>query len=422
MKDTSGQDIQLAPKNVKKKQLIIGGGIFAFLFFTGLGFNKVSSLLSADQSVLASELRIAKVVRGNLIQDINTQGQVVSANSPTLYAPNEGVAELLVKAGDAVIEGQLLVKIDSPEVTNRLDQEEARLEELKLEVERQQIENSTRLLDAMQIIELSEVNLNLQNKNMNRARLSISQDLISKQIFEVTETELQKEELAFKHAQQSYRLLEDSLAFELKTKIRQLERQQFVVEDLHRQTEQLNLRSPLNGIVGLVNIRDRDFINTNTAIITVVDLSHFEVRVAIAESYAGSLSPGLKAKIGVNNREYAGSVTAISPEVNNGEVVGLLRFDDGSPEGLRQNQRVNAQIFIQTKKDVLKIRRGQFVESGGARIAYIVNGDKAVKTDIKLGARSLSEVEILQGLEENQEIVISSIESFNRNSTIQIIN
>ena len=422
MRDTSGQDVQLAPKSAKRKRLIIGGTIVSVLALTSLGFSKVNSLLSADQSIFSSELRTAKVMRGDLIQDINTQGQVVSANSPTLYAPSEGVAELLVKAGDVVTEGQLLVKIDSPELTNQLAQEEARHEELKLDAERQQIENSTRLLDAKQAIELSEVNLNLQKKNMNRAQLSMSQDLISKQNFEVTETELQKEELAFKHAQQAYKLLEDSLAFELKTKKRQLERQQFVVDDLHRQIGQLSLRSPLNGIVGLVNIRDRDFISTNTAIITVVDLSHFEVRVAIAESYAESLSPGLEAKISVNNRDYAGSVTAISPEVNNGEVVGLLRFDDGTPEGLRQNQRVNAQIFIQTKKDVLKVRRGQFVESGGARIAYVVDGDQAFKTNIRLGARSLSEVEILHGLKENQEIVISNIESFNRNSIIQIIN
>lgn len=422
MKDTSGQDVQLTPKNGIKKRIIVICAIAASLAVAGAGYSKVNDLLSAEQSISLDQVRTAKVVRGDLIQDINTQGQVVSANSPTIYAPNEGVAQLLVKAGDTVTEGQLLVKIDSPELSNRLAQEEARLEELKLDAERQHIENSTRLLDARQAIELSEVNLNLQKKNMNRAQMSISQELISKQVFEVTETELQKEELAFKHAEEAYRLLEGSLAFELKAKKRQLERQQFVVDDLNRQIVQLNLRSPLDGIVGLVNIRDRDFINTNTPIITVVDLSHFEVRVAIAESYAESLSPGLEAKINVNNREYAGSVTAISPEVNNGEVIGLLRFQDGTPEGLRQNQRVNAQIFIQTKKDVLKIRRGQFVESGGARIAYVVNGDQAFKTNVRLGAKSLSEVEILQGLKESQEIIISNIDVFNGNSTIQIIN
>ena len=422
MRDTSGQDIALEPKNVKRKWLIISCAVAATLVVTSLGFSKVNHLLSADQAIPASDLRTATVVRGDLIQDINTQGQVVSAKSPTLYAPNEGVAELLVNAGDTVTEGQLLVKIDSPELTNQLAQETARLEELKLEVERQHIENSARLLDAKQAIELSEVNLNLQKKNMNRAKLSMSQDLISIQNFEVTETELQKEELAFKHTQQAYKLLEDSLAFELKTKRHQLDRQQFVVNDLHRQIDQLSLRSPLNGIVGLVNIRDRDVVNTNTAIITVVDLSHFEVRVAISESYAESLSLGLEAKISVNNRDYAGSVTAISPEVNNGEVVGLLRFDDGTPEGLRQNQRVNAQIFIQTKRDVLKVRRGQFVESGGGRIAYIIDGDQALKTNIRLGSRSLSEIEILHGLKENQEIIISNIESFNRNSIIKILN
>ncbi|WP_440055084.1 efflux RND transporter periplasmic adaptor subunit [Pseudoalteromonas sp. T1lg65] len=422
MRDTSGQDITIEPQARNKKRFTIWGVLIIAITVIGFGIVKVNELLSADQSVSVNELRTARVIRGDLIQDINTQGQVVSANSPTLYAPHEGVAELLVKAGETVEAGQLLVKIDSPELTNQLAQEEARLDELKMEVERQQIENNTRLLDAKQTIEQSEVNLNLQRKNMSRAQLSISQALISKQSFEVIESEMQKEELAFKHAKQAYDLLESSLAFELKTKKRQLERQQFVVDDLHRQLEQLSLRSPLEGIVGLVNIRDRDHVAMNAPLITVVDLSHFEVKVAIAESYADSLSPGLEAVINVNNRDYKGTVTAISPEVNNGEVVGLLSFNDGTPEGLRQNQRVNAQIFIQTKKDVLKVRRGQFVESGGSRIAYVVNGDQALKTSIRLGAKSLREVEVLQGLEENQEIVISNLESFNRKPTIQIIN
>ena len=66
------------------------------------------------------------------------------------------------------------------------------------------------------------------------------------------------------------------------------------------------------------------------------------------------------------------------------------------------------------------VQRGQFLDSGAGRVAYQVNGDVAVKRTIKTGARSLSQVEILEGLDINQEIIISSTEAFQGADTVLI--
>lgn len=423
MRDTSGQDVVLAPKSKLKSRLIIAAIAVSLLgAVTVFALPKLDSVLSSNMTVSAQQLRFATVVRGDLERDIAVQGQVVSANSPTLYSPTAGNVSLSVKAGDRVTLGQLLAQIDSPVLTNQLAQENASLESLQLEVERQHIFNKTTLLDNQQAIELAAVNLELQKKNMLRAQESMQHQVISLQEFEQNEAELKKFVLEHSHAKQGLQLRVESLAFELKAKQSQLVRQQFVVDDLDRQLRELSLISPLDGIVGMVNIREKDLVAVNAPLITIVDLSDFEVEVNIPENYADDLGVGMTTEINFNGQSHQGELTAISPEVNNGQVVGRMRFIDSSPSGLRQNQRVNARVLIEKRQDVLKLRRGQFIESGGARIAYKIDQDTAVKTGIKIGARSLAEVEILSGLKEGDKVVISSIDVFNGNTNIYIAN
>ncbi|MCG7530052.1 HlyD family efflux transporter periplasmic adaptor subunit [Psychrobium sp. MM17-31] len=423
MRDTSGQDVVLKPRSKRGRTLAVAG-VAVLLSATAVGFAapQFNELFSSDMSISSEQLRYGVVTRGDLQRDIAVQGQVVAANSPTLYSPSSGNVSLHVKAGDRVTKDQLLLQIDSPVLTNRLDQEQASLEELKLAVERQQIHNKTTLLNAQQSIELAAVNLELQSKNMSRAKQSMKHQVISREEFEQNQAELKKTQLAYTHAKQGLVLQKESLAFELKTKELQLERQQFVVDDLKRQIDELTLRSPLDGIIGLVNIREKDLVAINAPLITVVDLSDFEVEVNIPENYADDLGVGLPTEISLNGQEHRGELTAISPEVNNGQVVGRMRFVDGSPSGLRQNQRINARVLIETRTNVLKVRRGQFIETGGGRIAYVVNNNSANKTNIVVGARSLSEVEIVSGLREGDRVVISSTDAFNGNQSVFIAN
>jgi HlyD family secretion protein len=68
------------------------------------------------------------------------------------------------------------------------------------------------------------------------------------------------------------------------------------------------------------------------------------------------------------------------------------------------------------------LRRGQFVSEAGGRIAYKINDDIAYKTELEIGARSLSHIEILQGAEIGDQIIISSMASFDDSESVLITN
>src|SRR5690625_1815315 len=96
----------------------------------------VSAWSSGGRSHDARRLRVAEVVRGDLVRDISADGRVISANSPTLYAIAAGTVTLQVVAGDRVDMGQPLAEIDSPELRSLLVQEQSTLASLEAEADR----------------------------------------------------------------------------------------------------------------------------------------------------------------------------------------------------------------------------------------------------------------------------------------------
>jgi HlyD family secretion protein len=178
----------------------------------------------------------------------------------------------------------------------------------------------------------------------------------------------------------------------------------------------------VNGIVGKVAIDQKAVVDENAPLITVVDLSAFEVEIRIPEAYADDLGIGLAGDVQYNGEEYRGELVSLSPEVVNNEVVGRIRFAGDPPAGLRQNQRVTVRVMMDELIDVLKLQRGAFTDSGGGRYAFVLTGEGlAERREIRLGARSAAEVEVLSGLNAGETVIISSIAEFEKFDTIQVV-
>jgi HlyD family secretion protein len=215
------------------------------------------------------------------------------------------------------------------------------------------------------------------------------------------------------HAEQDATLNIESLDFDSKSLLLDLRRQKLMLSELQRQVDGLTIISPVNGIVGNLNIQNKTFLSKNQAILTVVDLSQFEVEIDIPESYADDLALGMDVSIKFEQESFSARLITISPEILNNQVTGRVRFLTEMPRKLRQNQRLNTQIILEQKSDILQVKRGQFLESSGGRHAYLIKDGLAEKIAITTGARSLSHVEILNGLSEGDQIIISGTDSFN---------
>jgi HlyD family secretion protein len=171
--------------------------------------------------------------------------------------------------------------------------------------------------------------------------------------------------------------------------------------------DELAVRSPVAGLVSRVEVDDRDSVTEGQPLVGVVDLSRLELEVWVPESYAPDITPGTPAVITFDGREWGGEVSSLSPEVESNRVRAVVAFGEETPQGLKQNQRLSARLLLETKQNVLKVARGPFLEAGGGRQAWVVDDGVAEKRRIQVGSVSISEVEIVDGLEEGDEIVLS---------------
>lgn len=426
--DTSAQDTIITRKTSSKKYVVIGVAFLLLVISLVLLYPHFSRWSASTMSVAADRIRIGTVTRGDFVRDLSIQGRVVAAISPKLYSPAQGTITFLVDAGDTVTQGQTLATIESPELSNKLKQEQSNLQQLQFQLDRQRIQNKKQVLENQKSSDLAKVALTAAVREKRRADQAYQSHSISQIDFEKAQDELENAELVYKHSVNDAKLNIESLEFELQTKQLQVDRQALEVKELSRQEKELTLLSPVNGIVGNLAVEQKNQVSKNQAIMSVVDLTEFELDVDIPESYADDLAIGMPAEVNLNGRNHQAILVNISPEIENNLVKGRVRFAKTNaigeplipPSGLRQNQRLTTRILIESKHDVLMVERGQFLQSSNGRVAYVVQDGLATRTPIKTGARSLAVVEILHGLQQGQKIIVSGTDQFNAANTVLI--
>ena len=418
--DTSAQDTPLeAP--TRKRTL----RTFAILAVVGtvallIQFPTVQNWSRAQASVASERLRFGEVSRGDFIRDVTVQGRVVAAVSPTLYASEAGTITFLVDSGDSVEVGEAIATIDSPEVQNRLLQERSRLSALNVEYDRQRISGEQQQLESQKSRDSASIALKAAQRELERAQRAYDQGVMTQVDLDRARDNMETAEVLHHHADLDAGLVVERLDFELQTRKLAVEQQTLLVEDLHRQVDELTLRSPVSGIVGNLLTQQKTNVARNQAVLSVVDLTAFEVEVQVPETYVNDLAIGMEAQVRAGNDLYAATLVAVSPEIIGNQVTGRLRFERPAPDNLRQNQRLTTRILLEEKHQVLMVPRGQFVESGNGRVAYRLRDGMAYRTSIVIGATSLSSVEILEGLEEGDRIVVSSTDAFNNVETVLV--
>ena len=312
-----------------------------------------------------------------------------------------------MQAGQTVARDQVLVRVESPEVNSRLAQERSALLSAQSDLQRQRILARQDKLQRQQAVALLGVQLEAAKRAMDRAERTKQMGILNDVDYEKAQDEVKLADMRFTSAKQEAGLAGETLAFEVTNRESQVEQQRLVVSELERQVDALAVKAPFAGLVSRVAVADRDSVTEGQPLVGVVDLSRLEIEVWVPESYAPDIKPGTPAVITIDARQLQGEVTSLSPEVQGSRVRGVVGFSGATPAGLKQNQRVSAKLVLETRRDVLKVARGPFLEALGERGAYVVDDDRAELRPIEVGSVSVSEVEIASGLKEGDQIVLS---------------
>src|SRR5579863_5791433 len=345
----------------------------------------VHAWLRTGDVVSRERLRTAAVSRGHFVRDVAAEGTVVAAVNPTLYAIAPGTVSYLVRAGEAVTKDEPLATLDSPELNNEYQRERATLDSLDAALSRQQIEIRRQIMTSQQQADLAQVAIKAAQRELARNQWAWDEHVIPERDYKRAQDDVATAQLNYDHARDSAGLERDSLALDLRTKRLERDRQALVVQSLQQRVAELTVRSPVAGTVANLAVTEKTRVAADAPLITVVDLSAFEIEFQVAESYAGEIKAGMAATITLEGRDIAGLVTAISPEVRQNQVTGRVKFRDGQPPGLRQNERAAVRILLDERDGVTQFERGSFIDSA-SRFVYVVRGGEALRVPVELGA------------------------------------
>jgi len=411
IRDTSAQDQTLsshaAPALWKRW---LWPAVVALVVLVAIGF-AARAWLGASRSYDSARVRIAEVTRGDMVRDIAADGRVIAANNPVLYAISAGNVNLKVVAGDVVKQGQELAVIDSPELRSKLAQEQATLAGLQAEASRATLDATLARATAQKDTDQAVIERQAAVRDLERYKRGFDGGAVPQVDVAKAEDTVKKSDIQLDHARKDAMLKAQGADLDARNKRLLADRQRAVVTEVERQVDALTLRAPFDGQVGQVQATQHTNVVANAPILGVVDLSRFEIEIKVPESFARELTIGMPAQLTGGSGQFAGEISAVSPEVVAGEVNARIRFADKQPQGLRQSQRMQARVLLDTRRNALKIERGPFVEQGNG-YAYVMEGSHAIRRPVKLGVSSLGEVEILSGLQPGDRVVVSGSDLF----------
>lgn len=411
---TAGQDVPLAEvtatelRRQRKRQYVVAGAAMALALSTLAWI--AQAWVHSNHVIPAERLRIATVQKGHYVRDVAAQGTVAAAVHPTLFAIAAGTVSYTVDAGEAVHKGEVVATLESPELTNEYQRERATLDSLNAALAHQEIEIRRQLLTSQQQADLAQVAIKAAERELKRAQWAWDIHAMSERDYQHARDEVSTAKLNFDHAHETAGLERDGVVLDLKTRRLERDRQALVVASLKARVDELNVRSPVDGRVANLAQSEKAHVADSAPLLTVVDLSAFEIEFQVGESYASDIRPGMSADILLGGQTMSGTVTAISPEVRQNEVTGRVKFN--APErDLRQNERASVRIILDERDGVLKFERGGDIDES-TRAMYVVHGNLATRTPVELGAASVAEIEVIRGLAPGDQVIISETRDF----------
>lgn len=185
-----------------------------------------------------------------------------------------------------------------------------------------------------------------------------------------------------------------------------------------------NVVAPISGVIAQRSIKPGNFVQINTPIFRIVDISRLEATLNVPERELETLKAGLPVNLQVDalpGKTFTGSVDRVAPVVDAGS--GTFRvicaFDGGGL--LQPGMFGRMQIDYDKRADALVVPRTALLDDEGDPAVFAVRGGKAVRVPVKLGYVDGAWAEVRQGLKLGEQVVIAGKTALRDGSVVQVL-
>lgn len=410
---------------LKKKKYILprkyrpwaGGGLLVIVILVWLATSNFSSTLRVDRR----GLNIGTVENAQFDDYVSVDGSVVPIQVVQI-SPEEGgvVLEKTVEEGAHVKKGDVIVRLNN----SNLD-----LEILNAESE---------LAEKQNMLRSTQLSMEQDNLNNRNEALQLKMDVQTKRRAYKHQAALQKEELnsreEYLKAKEDYELAvqKEELIQQRLKKTNELNRSQVAqmtgdltsmrknVELVRQRKAKLDVRSTIDGEIGLLDVELGQSISPGQKIGVINDLSDYKVEAQVDEHYIDRVHTGLQATFEQNGRKYRLRVRKVYPEVREGRFKIDFVFRGERPKNIRTGQTYYVDLQLGEAKKAIIIPKGTFYSVTGGSWIFVLDkeGRKAYRRKVRIGRQNPQYYEVLEGLEPGEKVIVSGYESYKDNEIL----
>ena len=384
------------------------------------------SLANSETDVSASIEReglvFSTVAMGNLVEDVRAPGNLVSKRRQWLSARMSAkVIKRELEPGAIVTPDSIILRLSSPELSQRYERVKIDYKVAQAQLDALKETQLTALQKQQADVKLLEV-----EKQQAQEDAEVKKQLRVKKIiplYQYSEAVLREKkltlelEIALFELQQLPRLQRSLLNVEAA----KVEQQLLQVTLLKEQVEKLNIRAQIHGVLQSISVEEGQEISQGTALARVVDQKSLKAELRVQESQAKDIKLGQSVEIDTRRSKIIGVVARIDPAVNNGTVTIDVELPESLPNEVRPDLRVNGIVEINRLENILLLEKPTHWKSGSTTVLFKLNGDsQAQRTQVTVGASSTNHIQLLKGLAEGDQVILSDTSQLQQFPTLEI--
>jgi HlyD family secretion protein len=376
-------------------------------------------------SVESNSIITAKVQRGNLSIKVTAPGVLASRDIRWIASTVEGKVErILAKPGALVEQGQLVVELLNPELTQQTKDLEWELEAMEAETRALKERHKTRLLETKALLldnqmtyDQEKIRLDAEKELIDKGNSVIS--LIDFKTRKLLVTKLKKLLTMDKKRMDQLKL---TLTAEYEAQTARVNRQSNILKQAKFQLSSLQVRAPVSGVLQLMPLElgQRVLIGDNIA--KFAKKGDLMAELNVPEFNASDVRVGQQVIVDTRLNQIMGEVVRVDPSVVQGTIRVDVNLTGDLPDEVRPDLSIDSEIIIAEQLDTLYVRRPTFSQANQTMSVFkLTEGARyAELTKTRFGLSSSINIEVLSGLSESDQIIISEISEFVQHSRIEL--
>ena len=407
----------------RRKLVLILSAVLAALVAVPVITRALARLQPAPPAVDRSSVWIDTVKRGDMLREVRGLGTLVPEEILWIPSTTEGrVEKILVRPGARVRKNTVLMVLSNPQLENdaldaqyQLRAAEAALVDLKVKLQSSKLQQQAAAAQLQSDYALAKIEA---EKQETLAKLGLQADITAKV------ARAKADELANRYSIEQKRLdiSDESIRAQLAAQQVQVDKLRALYKLRRSQVDQLRVRAGIEGVLQSVPVEVGQKLAAGAVLAKVSQPARLKAELKVSETQAKDIVVGLPVAVDTRNGVVRGRVARIDPAAVNGAVTVDVRLEEPLPRGSRPDLSVDGTIEIERLRNVVYMGKPASGQPGGLISLFKLDpdGKRAQRIQVRLGRASVHHVEVVEGLQPGDRVILSDMSQFDSHSLVRL--